>query len=281
MKKILVPTDFSANSISGVRFAIQWASQQKLELVFIHVLHLLRPTQWSDAYFKKYAADQEQECLDKISQLIAGIYSKMAITPGKYKCIVQKGISADISLMDYCRENPGIDCICLSTRGAGKFKKILGTHTGNLITKAGVAVLAIPKNYRAANISHVLYATDFKNYTQEFAKVVQFAKPLKAMVEILHITWPNEISLEKSTMEAVFKKQFKYPLQLHMVKADASFSVVEQLQKQIALLKPSVVIMFTEQRKTFFQRLFLSSKSEELSFESKVPLLVFNKHNQG
>jgi hypothetical protein len=38
--------------------------------------------------------------------------------------------------------------------------------------------------------------------------------------------------------------------------------------------KPSVLIMFTNQQRTFFQKLFLSSKAEELSFQAKVPLLV-------
>ena len=54
MKKILVPTDFSANSRAGVRFAIHWATQQKLDLVFVHVLNILRVTSWSDRYFAKY-----------------------------------------------------------------------------------------------------------------------------------------------------------------------------------------------------------------------------------
>lgn len=37
MKRILVTTDFSANSKAGVRFAIQLALQTKCELVFYNV----------------------------------------------------------------------------------------------------------------------------------------------------------------------------------------------------------------------------------------------------
>ena len=40
MKKILVTTDFSAASKSAIRFAIQWSTQQKLQLVFMHVLYI-------------------------------------------------------------------------------------------------------------------------------------------------------------------------------------------------------------------------------------------------
>ncbi len=278
MKKILVPTDFSVNSKAGVRFAIHWATRQKLELVFVHVLHILRPTRWSDSYFAKYAAQEENLCKTKFEKFIADIYRQMNVKPGKFSYLIVQGISADISILDYCRKTPGIDYICISTRGAGKFKKIFGTNTGNLITKSGVPVLAVPKNYKVVEVKSILYSTDFRNYAEEIKKVVAFAQPLKTKIEVVHFTWPDEILLDEKTIEAAFKKQFKFGLKLHFEKNDGLHSLIENLQNQIRIRKPSVVIMFTNQNRTFFQKLFLSSKAEELSFEAKVPLLVFNKN---
>ncbi len=277
MKKILVPTDFSVNSKAGIRFAIHWAARQKIELVFVHVLTVLRITSWTDTYFEKYAAQEEKLCRTKFEKFIADIYRQMNVKPGKYSCIIVQGISADITILDYCRKNQGIDYICISTKGAGKFKKIFGTNTGNLITKSGVPVLAVPKIYKVADINSVLYATDLRNYAEEIKKVAAFAQPLKTQIEVVHFTWPDEISLDEKTIEAAFKKQFKFGLKLHFEKNDGVHSLIENLQKQIRIRKPSVVVMFTNQQRTFFQKLFLSSKSEELSFEVKVPLLVFNK----
>jgi len=278
MKKILVPTDFSANSRAGVRFAIHWAAQQKLDLVFVHVLNILRVSSWSDAYFAKYATQEENLRRTKFEKFIADIYRQMNVKPGKYSIIIIQGISADISILDYCRKNKGIDYICISTRGAGKFKKIFGTNTGNLISKSEVPVLAVPQNYKVADVKSVLYATDLRNYTAEIKKVVDFAQPLKTKIEVVHFSWPDEISFDEKTIEAAFKKQFKYGLKLHFEKNDGSHSLIENLEKQIRTRKPSVVVMFTNQKRTFFQKLFLSSKAEELSFQAKVPLLVFNKN---
>jgi len=84
MKKVLVPIDFSVNSKSGVRFAIHWASQQKIELVFVHVLYILRATRWSDAYFEKYAEQEKELCSTKFEKFIAGIYRQMNVKVGKY-----------------------------------------------------------------------------------------------------------------------------------------------------------------------------------------------------
>lgn len=277
MKKIIVPTDFSVNSKSGVQFAIHWATQQKLELVFIHVLYVLRATRWSESYFEKYAAQEEAFCKIKFEKFISGIYRNMNVKPGRHSIIIVQGISPDVTIQDYCMRNSDIDYICISTRGAGKFKKIFGANTGNLITKSPVPVLAVPKTYRISAIKNLLYATDFRNYSEELKKVVDFASPFKATVEVLHFTWPNEIVFDEKTIEAAFKKKYKYGLKIRFEKNDAVQSLIENLQNQIKIIKPSVVIMFTNQQRTLFQKIFLSSKAEELSFEAKVPLLVFNK----
>ena len=79
-------------------------------------------------------------------------------------------------------------------------------------------------------------------------------------------------------IETAFKKKYKYGLKIHFEKNDAVKSLIENLQTQIRITKPSVVIMFTNQQRTLFNKIFLSSKAEELSFETKVPLLVFNKN---
>ena len=277
MKKIIVPTDFSVNSKAGVRFAIHWATRQKLELVFVHVLNILKATRWSDAYFEKYAEHEKELCSTKFEKFIADIYRQMNVKVGKYSTVIIEGLGADISILDYCRKIPGIDYICISTRGAGKFKKIFGTNTGNLITKSEIPVLAVPQNYKVAEVKSILYSTDLRNYAPEIKQVVAFAQPLKSKIEVVHFTWPDEISLDEKTIEAALKKQFKYGLKLHFEKNDGVRSIIENLQNQIKIRKPSIVIMFTNQNRTFFQKIFLSSKSEELSFEAKVPLLVFNK----
>jgi hypothetical protein len=114
-------------------------------------------------------------------------------------------------------------------------------------------------------------------YAPEIKQVVAFAQPLKTKIEVVHFTWPEEITLDEKTIEAALKKQFKYGLKLHFEKNDGVHSIIENLQNQIKIRKPSIVIMFTNENRTFFQNIFLSSKAEELSFETKVPLLVFNK----
>lgn len=278
MKKILVPTDFSDNSKAGLRFALQWSTVEKLELLFLHVLHILRPTQWTDPYFIQYPDTQKKKTQAQLEEFVEHVYREMKLTQDNCSCTVVEGYSPELGIMQYCRQHGDIDFICISTRGAGRFTRILGTNTGNLITKSKVPVIAIPRDYEPKPFKQLMFAADFHNYKEELKQVVEFARPLKAPVEVLHFSWPEEAIPDKEIIEDGIKKEFKYPVRLHIEQSNAVHSLVHDLRKQIEVSKPSLTIMFTDQNRTIFQRIFLSSKAQELSFDLKVPLLVFHKN---
>lgn len=277
MIKILVPTDFSNHSKAGICFAIQWATQQKAELVFIHILAIAKLTSWTDNFTRKLVTKELSLAQQKIEKFVSGIYKNLKVTPGKYTCVAKEGLHADLDVMEYCKKDPSIDFICISTRGAGKMKKILGTNTGNLITKSQVPVMVVPEKYITTVIKTVLYATDFKNLSSEMKQVIGFVKPLKAILEILHYNWMDEILFDKETIQKVLRSQYKYKFSLNVEKTDGTHSLVKNLQSKIRVTNPSVVIMFTNQGRNIIQKLFVASRSEELSFQTEVPLLVFKK----
>ena len=277
MKKILVPTDFSWNSKAGIRFAIQWARQQNIELVFTHVFNLMQPTNWSDQTFQNFLVGEKKIHELRLERFVKDIYRSMNVNPGKHSLLVIPGDSADLSIMNYCRVHKDIDAICISTRGAGGFKKIYGTNTGNLVTKSSVPVIAVPKAYKANRIGKVLYATDLRQFRSELKKVLAFTKPLDAKLEILHLSWLNDILPDEKLIEEMMKEQFHYKLKVRFARLDFGKTWIRNMQEQIHAYKPSVVVMFTDQSKTIFQKLFTPSKSEQLSFQLRVPMLVFRK----
>lgn len=278
MKKILATTDFSTNSKSGLRFAISLAKGKKAELIFFHSCFLPKPTLWSEASYLNYTKKEKQKLLNELEMFVGGVYDKSGVTPEKFKCVVEESLMPESSIMDYAQKN-AVDFICICTRGAGRFKKILGTTAGNLITQSKVPVITVPKHYKTKQITHVLYASDLKNYKQELKRVIEFTKPFRAAIEVFHLSYPGEQLTDKNILEAQLRKQFKRSIKLHFSNTDLTQSLVAGLQKSISSAKPSIVIMFTEQRRTFFEKLFLSSASESIAFQSKVPMLVFNKTN--
>lgn len=276
MNKILVTTDFSTNSKSGLRFAIQLASQHKSELTFFHSYYLMKPTSWNDVTFEKYEKIEMQKIQNNLNRFVNDVYKTMKVTPGKIKCIIKSAVLNDSNIMEYAKDKK-LNFICISTRGAGKLKKMFGTNTSNLINHSTVPVIAVPHDYRTRQIKSILYASDLINLANELKKVVAFAKPLKAKVELLHFTSQLETIMDPKIVPKAVKKLSKYGIKLSIKNTDLTENLVANIEKTIKKGKPSVMIMFTEQNRSLFQKLFLSSKSAEYSFNSKVPLLVFNK----
>jgi len=275
--RILVPTDLSAASRAGIRYAIQWSRQQPADLVFCYVVNILKPPTWSDARFRTYASSTRARYMRELKRFVSTVYSRMGVSSRNASHVLLDSISVEISLVDYCRREGNFDYICISTRGAGRMRRIFGTHTGNLITHSEVPVMAVPAQYRTRPIRRVLYAGDMVNYAYEPQKVVEFAKPFKADIRLLHFTEGGEITPDEVTTGKVFQQQFGYPVRVHFRPIDPLLPFSRNIQQQIRSLRPSLVVLFTDQHRSLLDYLMNPSKAERASFALHTPLLVFPK----
>ena len=276
MDKILVTTDFSSNSKAGLRFAIQLATQHKYDLTFFHSYYIMKPTSWNDETSAAYEKVEANKIQKKLNQFVESVYKKIGISSKNNKCIIKSSVYTDSNIKEYAQENK-FNFICISTRGAGTIRKIFGTNTSNLINHSTIPVLAIPHNYRVSKITSILYSSDLVNLERELKNVVAFAKPLRAKVELLHFTSPLETIIDSKIIQNAVKKLSKYDITLNIKNTDFIETLLANIKAAIKKTKPSMMIMFTQQNRSFFEKIFLSSKSAEYSFNAKVPLLVLNK----
>ena len=276
MKKILVTTDFSDNSKPGLLFAIQMASQNDYELTFFHTYHTLVPTAWNQVRIEGYEKDEAIKIEEKLNAFVEQTYLEIDISVAHYKCVIKSSVFADSCIREYAAEND-FDFICISTRGAGTFKRLLGTNTANLINNSEVPVIAIPHNYEKHAIDSILYLSDLLHFEKEILKVIAFAEPLKASVELLHLSSAFDKKSELELVEKSIKGIAAYDVKFETTVRNPDVGLVADIEEVVKNIQPSVMIMFTEQNRTWFDKIFISSKSAEYSFNAKVPLLVFHK----
>lgn len=277
MLTILVPTDFSAASRAGLRFAIQWARQTRARLIFVHVFNPGRLTRWSEAEYETFAASESALYQKRLERFVSETYHRMNVRPGHYTCLLLDGVGVEATLMDHCRKHPEVDYICMGTRGAGRLKKILGTHTGNLILHASVPVISVPSGYRARPVTSLLYATDLLRHKEEIEKIVALAKALKTSVEVLHLSSPGEPVPDTEHIGRVWTEQFGFDLKVDFRRLDITRSLAANLEEYIQRYRPSLLVLFTDRTRTPFEKVFFPSKAEALSFKIKVPLLAFGQ----
>ncbi len=276
MQQILVTTDLSANSKAGIHFAIHLAKQTGANLIFIHIYQVLRATTWSDDQYQHFIERNREGLSEDLSAFVAAEYESLGETPGNYQTIVHHNLDTVAGIIQSA-EKYQCNYICISTRGAGILKKLFGTNTGKLIISSGIPVLCIPSAWQPSPVTRILYASDMRNYEEELRHVVAFAKPAAATVEMLHLYLHPELAADKEKEAQKIAQTTDYDVTLHYEQRNIDRSIIEEIDIAIQKYNPNLLAMFTNQDRTFFERLFLSSSTEAYSFRTQVPMLTFNK----
>lgn len=276
MKKILVTTDLSINSKAGIRFAIQLAKQAGSTLVFYHGVKLDKPTRWSESQFDEYVKTELTYAKDDLASFVEGIYKDAHIKPGKYQLVVERVTAIREAIIRYAVSKK-MDFICMGTRGAGRLKRLVGTNTSEVITHSPIPVLAIPGNYRVTRITDVLYASDLNALKGELAKVKKFASSVKAKVTVLHYDYLYQLEEVRAKFDKVANSQQAPGIKFYLEEFNIENSLSFHLKNAVTKFAPSIVVLFTKQNRDWFERLFLSSRSAEVSFDTRKPLLIYGK----
>ncbi len=272
----MVTTDFSVNSKAGIRFALQLAKQTKSKLIFFHSLELPKPTRWSLEKYNSYAAVELKKTHLRLKQFVDKISLQTGLKARETQFVVAEGYKVDHVVIDFAKHIKA-NYICMSTRGAGTLKKLIGTTASAILTTSPIPVIVVPKTYRVRPISHILYSSDFNNLQGEINKVVGFVRPLKARVSVYHYDFLLPLKAAKIKLEKMAAKYISKSVKFYFRKLHIENSLSHHLQKDIKNSRPSLVVLFTKQNRGWYERIFLSSKSAALSFDTKTPLLVFRK----
>ena len=267
-------TDLSINSRAGIHFAIQLAQRTKGTLIFYHFVKLLKPARWGAAAYSEYV---KRELAKHETALIKYVENGFkAFKGGKpaYSCVVQHGTDVTSSVVKYASKIEA-DAICISTRGAGNFKKLLGTNASRILTRARTPVFVVPGAYENIPSKHIFYASDLLNFDEEFKRVKKIASLANAKISIYHYDYfPNlvdKLKEIKRVNKLISGTARLYVRQLHPERPLTSH-IIDDVNNSASL-----VVMFTDRRKHWFNQLVGDNHSKEVSFVTKIPLLVMEK----
>jgi len=279
MKRLLVTTDFSTYSKAAIRFAIQLASQGEYSLTFFHSYQVLRPTTWSEPVFLSFEKSESTKVTRKLYKFVSDVYKSLGIVSQELQCVAKVGLYVDRNIMDYASKYD-YDFICISRKGGGRTSQLFGNNVSRLITKSIIPVIAVPSSYRRAPIVNITFASDLSNLDDELKKVASFSEPLGARVELLHFKVAIDYISNGIQLHAIKHKLDEYNIGTHYEAFDYEKPLIHNIMKVIKHSRPSMLIMFTDQHRSLFERIFMSSISADFSLISKIPLLVYSKIKQ-
>ncbi|MCB0820842.1 MAG: universal stress protein [Bacteroidetes bacterium] len=282
MKNILVPTDFSANSMKALRFAMKVAEKNNAKVHVIHqtsVLELAPDSAFTGLYMPSQA-DQVDYLQNELSRFISKARKSLKIPAGSKTLSgeVVPGVGTSDILVQTAKRLKA-DCIIMGSTGASGLKRLfIGSIAAQVIEKAPVPVIVIPDNFRHKEIRKIGYSSDLAHIEDELAVLLPVAKSLGADVEIFHIqpTFPTTnafIEFDPEKAIPALKKKFKLnELHYKLVKTKQDNDFFGGVSKYRRTSHPDMICTVTHKR-SWVEKILDPSKSKAIAYHNELPVV--------
>lgn len=275
MKTILMPTDFSANAMNAINYAVKFFKYQRCEMYFMHA--------FAD---EVYNGSSEMDTADfgifkdKIEKKVNGALEKLlgelkTLSPNprhQYKTLSVFGSLID-SANDFVEEK-NIDIVIMGTKGETNDKKLtFGSHTLQVLKYVQCPVLAIPENFEYVKPRKILFPTDYMvPYKRRELKLLSdLACSYRSEIHFLYIS-----KFEKLARRQEDNKMF---LERSLQDLNLIFEIVDSedrtdtIKKYIEINDIQLLVMVNS-RHSFLEGMLYQSTIDQLGLAIKVPFLV-------
>ena len=268
----LVPTDFSSPAKAAAHYAAKLAVQIQARVLLLSVVEM-DTTETVLSNWKKLEQQltrTAQRNLDKLmAEAKAAAGPKLTIAGD-----VTFGIPMSEAIAQYASDQQ-VNMILMGTKGATGLKKILkGSNTTRLMEISPVPVIAITAKAEYTGMKKLVYATDLKHVKDEIRILARMASLFDAEIMVFHCVPAQSQAREDRKLVPELIEQAQYGnITYHQVKSD---DVGEAIATFIDSVKADMLVMFTHER-DFYEKLLGRSVTRTMAFQSRVPLLAFNR----
>jgi nucleotide-binding universal stress UspA family protein len=274
--KILIPVDFSDCAINALKYAISFAKSTEAKLVLLHAYHIPIPAAEAGLTIDPNIAE---EFIDEGEEKMAKLYTRfpeLEKIAEKYEIKMSFASDAIVSTA----KEVNADLIIMGTHGAANaFDELVGSNTLHVIRKCDIPVLAVPLNYREADIKEILFSYDYHSIKSKgiIQPLIDFTLAFGAKLHIIHIT----DKLDKLHSDAVGEARL---LEQYLKGISHTYHMLEGEHIETGILEyirshDVDVIAVMPRKHSLFQRLFQSSVTRQLVHHSNIPLLAFHEGN--
>lgn len=277
MKKILVPTDFSPNSLRAVDYAVQLGRHSHATVCLVHTCNEILENAFAgqQAMTNEYNESILNRARQELSNLQNSIQDteQLTVTTHIYEGPIRPGIQKAVRDLE-------ADLVIMSTLGhAGLREWIFGSHTAGIISHSEVPVLAIPLEYEWSWPKKLLITIRDKEEARLLHPAFKLAAAFGVAVEVALFSDEDERTAlgfmedarELNRLEEELHRLFPTA---HITTAHLSgHRFLETLQEHIEKQSIDILAMITHPR-TLVASLFNRSLTRQMAYQSKVPLLA-------
>jgi nucleotide-binding universal stress UspA family protein len=189
-----------------------------------------------------------------------------------------KGNAVDVIINEINEYKPGL--VVMGTRG-NELEGIrsFGSVTAQMIDKATVPVLAVPKDYNARDFKtfeRVLYATNFDETDfKALRRLAMIIRPFGAKLYCVHAALEEASEMDEEQLRNMrrylYDSMDEYKIECGLLETmDAQQGLEDFIEEQ-----EIDVLAVTTQKRNFITRIFRRSMTRKFLFHAHIPLLIF------
>ncbi|MDF4222652.1 universal stress protein [Maribacter sp. M208] len=274
MTRILLPTDFSENALTAIRYAL--TLYKDLKCTFF-LLNSYMPPVYHTEYLMGSPAQiglgdivqqNSQDNLEALKNTLEKEFNNPLHT-----FITHSALNVLSSEITRTVEAEKIDIIVMGTQGASGAKEILlGTNTVHVIKNAKCPVLIIPSGFEYEAPEQILFPNDFevwldKNSLEQLLKITHSHI---SQVNVIHVYTGDELNTIQEKNKEQLAKVLSESGFFHEVPSNEVIAAINEFQ-----IKQKINLLVMIQNKhTFFERLFIEPVIKKIGFHVTVPFLV-------
>lgn len=278
MKNILLPTDFSENSWNAIKYALQFHKNTACNFYLLHV-----------TVISNYATGEYplipmgslvyQTLLEQAKTSLKDLLEKIKQLPSnpkhKFYTISSYGFFTDAVNNQIDEKN--IDLIVMGTKGASGLSEVIGSNTGDLITKVKCPSLIVPEKAVYRDPKEIAFPTDYNVFYQHkiLDTIAELAKMYDSAIRILHIVKKDETLTASQIENKEFLNNF-FLDEKHSFHILTNKKIEEGVQCFVESRNIDMIIMVAKNL-NLFQRILFKPVVEEISYHIEIPFLVLHE----
>ena len=278
MKDILIPTDFSENSWNALKYAVSLFKNEACNFYILHIGSLND----SVANQNSFALPSEK-MHPSIKEQLNLLFKHIEALPynEKHHFIALQEYGNFIATVRKTVEVKKIELIVMGTKGASGIKAtVVGSNTGDVITKVLCNVLVIPENAAAIIPKQIAFPTDYNLfYTHRILEAItDMLRTSKAHLQVFNVSKTKTPLTNTQETHKIYLKDYLEELfpNSHNFYSITGQNVKTAILNYIADNQIEIVAMIAKNL-NFFQQLLFDTTIEKLSFHTTVPMLVLHE----
>lgn len=278
-RKILLPTDFSKNALHAMYYAMELYKNDHCTFFVLNVFSatsniiqsLINMEPGSELY--ETAKANSESGLAKVLDIIA--FRNNSNPKHKFETIstFNNPVEAIIQVV----EKYDIDIIVMGTKGETNSRKMVyGSTAVNVMEKVrNCPVLVVPEKATAKMPKEIVFPTGYKTSikSRELNFLVDIAKKCDATIRVLHVKEKNKLNDKQKNNKQLITDCFQ---DVKHTFHTLSYASIPTALNCFVESRESDMVCFINKKHVFFGSILTQPLVKEISFDSRVPILVLH-----